>query len=171
MRILLFSRIVVIPSFIALSLISSADVFPQEPFKYKGSGHVYYGAAAPMDSGAINYPVGIGGGGEVFLIRGLAAGADFGYYTNRGYRDVNFRLFSVNLGYHFKSRREPHTIDPFVVGGWGLFNDRSNWNLGFVGGGLDAWFHKHIGLRLEGRMYGDNSGNGLMTFRAGLLLR
>jgi hypothetical protein len=172
MRMLLFPGIVVIPSFIALCVISGDNLLAQESFRYKGSGYVYYGTAAPMDSGAINYPLGIGGGGQVFLIRGLAAGADFGYYTNPRYRDVDFQLFSTNLGYHFKSRREFHRIDPFVVGGWGLLNEGSNVSLGFFGAGLDAWVHRHIGFRFEGRMYAsDNCGCGLGTFRLGLLLR
>jgi hypothetical protein len=172
MRILLFPRVVAISSFIALCMISSATVLAQGSFRDRGSGFIYYGTAAAMDSGSIGYPVGIGAGGQVFLIRGLAAGADFGYYANPGYSDVDFRLFSANLGYHFKSRRVFHRIDPFVVGGWGLFNDRSNVSLGFGGAGLDAWFRKKIGLRFEGRMYAAGQcGCGLMTLRVGLLLR
>jgi len=107
-----------IAGFAALFVIGCATVHAQESFRYKGNGYVYYGAAAPMsDSGAINYPAGIGGGGEFFLIRGLAAGADFGYFTNPGYRDVNFQLFLASLGYHFKDRRSFHRIDPFIEGG------------------------------------------------------
>ena len=171
MRTLPFCKIVVVPCFIALCGISCRTVFAQESFRYKANGYVYYGAAAPMsDSGAINYPVGIGGGGEFFLVRGLATGADFGYYTNPDYRNVNFNLFSANVGYHFKSRTAFHRVDPYVVGGWGLFNSEGNYNFGFFGFGLDIWAHRRLGARVETRIY-VNSMEALGTFRAALVLR
>jgi hypothetical protein len=173
MRIPQFSRFVVIGFSIALYAFSGVAVFGQEPFRDRGSAYVYYAGAAPLEPGASAYPVGIGAGGQVFLIRGLGAGADFGYYNNPSYHDDNFKILSANVGYHFKNRVEFHSVDPFVVGGWGLLSDdRSNNSIGFGGGGLDFWFNKHFGLRLEMRIYAsDSCGCGLSTGRVGLLLR
>jgi hypothetical protein len=171
MRILMSSKVAVIALFSALCVLSSTPVLAEESSHYKGDGFVYYGAAAPMsDSGAINYPLGIGGGGDFFLIRGLAAGADFGYYTNPKYRDVNFKLFSANVSYHFKNRTQFHRVDPYVAGGWGLFNARSNSNWGFFGFGLDTWVHRRYGVRFEARIYG-HSNDALGTFRVAFVLR
>jgi len=171
MRIPLPSRYIWICAFIVLCINSSVALFAEEPFRDRGSGYIYYGTAAPMDSSALNYPLGVGVGGQIFLIRGLSAGADFGYYMNPGYNDVHFRLFSADLGYHFLDRRRFHAFDPFVVGGWSVFSDRRNVNLSFGGVGLDTWFNKHMGARFEMRVHVQNRGTGLGTFRIGLLLR
>jgi hypothetical protein len=172
----LSARIAVIVVFIVFCGFSSTALpgqeAGQEPFRHRGTGYVYYGAGAPMsDSGAINYPLGIGGGGEVFLMRGLAAGADFGYCTNPDYRDVNYRLFSADVSLH-RNPAKFRRVDPFAVGGLGLLNTWStSWSkMGFVGFGLDAWIHRHLGLRLETRVYGSPV-DVLGTVRVGLLLR
>jgi hypothetical protein len=169
------TRIAVFVAFVAFCEFSNTPLLGQEAgpsFRYRGNGYVYYQAGAPMsDSGAINYPLGIGGGGEVFLIRGLAAAADFGYGTNPDYRDVNFRLFSANVSVH-KNPIEFRRADPFFVAGLGLLDTWSeSWfKMVFFGGGLDAWVRRHAGLRFETRIYAD-SADVLGTVRVGLLLR
>ena len=171
MKVRRFGTIGGVLCWLAVCAFTCTDLLAQEYSPHRASGHLYYAAAAPLsDSGAIDYPLGVGGGGQVFLTRGLTAGTDFGYYSNPRYRDVDFGLFSANLGYYFKDRKEFKRFDPFVLGGYGLMRDERSWNLGFGGFGFETWFTRRIGMRIDMRMYG-GPGAAFGTFHAGISFR
>jgi len=90
-----------------------------------------------------------GAGFEIRLPAGLAAGAEGGVLTNLDRRGA-VPLGSVNGYYHFIHGRS-HKLDPFVTAGYtALFSDGAL-NAFNLGGGVNWWFVRHAGLRLEFR--------------------
>ena len=110
-----------------------------------------------------------GGGAEVTLFKGLAAGADIGYvgYFN-DFRANGFGLFSPNLTYNFANSSN---FVPFVTGGYSLMFRSGTANLGNYGGGVTYWFAKRVGLRLEARDTRDASGFHITGARFGVTFR
>jgi hypothetical protein len=99
-----------------------------------------------------------GGGGEYVLRNGIGLGADagaigllFGGTTG---------TLSLNGSYHFRHQR---LVDPFVIAGYSLFFDRTamnfflpgpevhqeNLSLFNFGGGMNLWFSRHVGAKIE----------------------
>jgi hypothetical protein len=99
--------------------------------------------------------VNTGFGGEVFVYKGLGVGAEAGYLAPDWSFSGNNGVGVVSLDglYHFLAKKNHHKIEPFVVGGYSLYyGDRRSFQNGFnFGGGMNWWFSKHAGLRLEFR--------------------
>jgi hypothetical protein len=136
---------------VASSSISLAAADPQsQAFRYRGSGYGYFNVGACQHAYTI---VGVGGGGEAFLWKGLTLGVEGGY--QRFINDVGFGEAYVPVGYHFVDRDRPAKWDPFVsVAPLGVYGGRNNINLaGHVGGGVTYWFKDRLGLRMEFRSH------------------
>lgn len=118
---------------------------------YAQSTHGYVFAAAGAVT-ASNQSVGIlhgAAGVEVRLPVGLAVGGELGAITNLDRRGVVV-LGSLNGSYHFDHHRH-NKVDPFVTAGYtGLISDGSLSAFNF-GGGVNWWFLRHTGLKLEFR--------------------
>jgi len=97
--------------------------------------------------------VNTGFGGEVFVYKGLGVGAEAGYlapdWSFSGNNGVG--VVSLDGSYHFFGKKNHRRIEPFVVGGYSLYyGDRTATESGFnFGGGVNWWFSRHAGLRLE----------------------
>jgi hypothetical protein len=140
---------------------------PEKPFRYNGNAHLYFATGACQHGYA---HVGAGGGGEGFLWRGLALGADLGYH--RFVDDVGFGLMSLTVGYHFVDRKKPKKFDPFVnFTPLGAYIANGIGPAGSLGGGLNWWFKPRMALRTEVRFQALNGEEALTMFRIGLSFR
>lgn len=108
-------------------------------------------------------------GADVFLYRGLAAGADIGYvgyYSD--FRAAGLGVVSPNLSYQFFRSR---TFVPFVTGGYSLEFRNGTANLGNYGAGFTYWFVNHAGLRIEARDYWGSHGYHMGGLQFGVSFR
>jgi len=120
----------------------------EEPFR--GQGHVFYGPGQVPGGGGTLQQLGLGGDG--FLYKGLAVGAEVGYqFPSEGFT-YGYGLLSVNGSYHLNHNRHAK-ISPFITGGYSLAFRSGHANLANFGGGVTWWMAKHAGLRLEVRDY------------------
>ncbi len=132
----------------ALAVLAASGTVPLAAQTTAGHGYAFFS----FDVGdAQDSLLGLGGGGEGYLYRGLAAGADIGYlFPARCFR-CGIGLFSLNPSYHFTSRRRSQRIVPFVTAGYTLGFREGTANLFNWGGGATFWFKESLGLRLEYR--------------------
>lgn len=139
------------------------------PSRYSGSGYVAMGVGGCIHNVA---NVSVVGGGDAFVFRGLALGGEIGYYQFVENRGAGFGVTALNVGYHFVNRQRPGRVEPFVSAGvLGAAFRGSAVAAGSVGGGINYWFSRKAGLRLEGRAYGFGEGEGLFKFHIGLSFR
>lgn len=89
-----------------------------------------------------------GGTVDAQLKGGLGATADLGYLTP--YESLTSGIGIFSPGVVFKFNRG-HKTEPFVAGGYSLFFRSGAASGLFFGGGVDHWFGKTIGIRIEGR--------------------
>jgi hypothetical protein len=116
----------------------------------RSNGYVFAAPGAAGNSWSGVGTLQFGGGGEVAIGKGFAAGADIGVLAPTQCWSCSVGLFSPGVGYHFV--RNPRSrIDPFVTGGYSLMFRSGHANLGHFGGGLNYWFRKGVGLRVEFR--------------------
>ncbi|MBZ5594861.1 MAG: hypothetical protein LAP39_21660 [Acidobacteriia bacterium] len=116
---------------------------------YRGQGYVFYGPGRAPGGGTVQQ---IGGGGEGFLYKGLAAGVELGYLFPGGGISDGVGLLSVNGSYHL-NRSHRAKFSPFVTGGYSLAFRGGYANLYNFGGGVTWWMTEHVGARLEFRDY------------------
>ncbi len=91
----------------------------------------------------------VGGGGDAYVYRGLAVGADIGYlFPSDSGRD-GVGILSVNPSYHFTSRSRDQKVVPFVTAGYTLGFRSGTANFFNWGGGATFWFHRSMGVRAE----------------------
>lgn len=140
----------------------------EPPSTTRAQGYTYFALANGL--GAATNLMSLGGGGEAFVYKGLAAGGDVGYLFSNGSFGYGIGLASANLSYHFRELDPNGRWVPFVTGGYTLaFRDGAG-SLGNYGGGVTYWFRPHWGARVEIRnlQYSDGSN---MLFRFGLSFR
>lgn len=119
---------------------------------YNGHAYAFFGVDA-LPNASPGDALSVGGGGEVFLWKGLAAGGDVGYVGPRGRYDAGVGLGSVNGSYHAVNRAHPARFVPFVTAGYGVAFRSGTLNLWNIGGGATWWFSRHAGLRTEVRSF------------------
>ncbi len=139
-----------IPAILILLAASASAGSPEA--NYHGHGYLQFGVG-----GCSNLPCGtvrtLTGGGEAFVYRGLAAGAEAGYGWAANVFSAGAAMLSVNPAYHFKGQGRARRVVPFITGGYtGLFRQVSINGSNF-GGGVTVWPGDHVGLRFEGRLY------------------
>lgn len=129
---------------------------------YNGHGYAYFGGLG----GDITATMTAGAGGERFLYKGLAAGAEIG-------AGPYFGLLSVNPAYHFTNRDRARGIVPFVTGGYSLVFPYGGISLFNYGGGATWWFKDKLGIRFEIRDHRDNRFGEIqfVAFRVGIAFR
>ncbi len=103
-----------------------------------------------------------GFGGEGYVSKNFAIGLEAGTtgFTTTSRGNPNWiGLGSANFSYHFFPKQYKGKVAPFVTGGYTNFfgqdtdaggNSTSGVN---VGGGVDLFFSKHMGVRFDARYY------------------
>ena len=138
------------------------------------------GGVTAYGSGIENNSMMIAAGGEAFVHKGLAAGAEIGMHFPPSRIGSAIGIFSPNISWHFLKRSG--RISPIITGDYSLFfrdgtsNGFKLWALGFgLGGGVIWWFRDGVGLRLEARDFIPTglgpSTRHLISFRAGVAFR
>jgi len=115
------------------------------------SGHAYVFGAPGAISGEADRTLHFGGGGEGFIVKGLAAGAEIGYLAPAGCLGCGVGVLSVNGAYHFGARTPGRRVVPFVTAGYSLGFRGGHANLYNAGGGVQYWFSRRVGFRAEVR--------------------
>lgn len=124
----------------------------------RGLGYVFVG------EGTHSMGLTTGFGGEAYVFKGLGLGAEIGaadmssFVTGVG---------SADLSYHFFPKKVHGRVSPFITGGYtaffghnthtgtGLFGHKPLMTEGFnIGGGVDLFASKHVGMRFDVRYYG-----------------
>jgi len=108
-----------------------------------------------------------GFGVEVYLFKGLGVGAEVGGTGLTGDPNKMTGVGSADLSYHFFPKKIRGDAAPFVGGGYTVFfghntHTGTGWGghkplmtQGFnVGGGVDFFASKHVGVRLDARYHG-----------------
>ena len=134
---------------VALAVVAlfNSSLSAQVPYP-KGSGHVFIAPGATSGDG-VTATLHFGGGGDVLVYKGLAAGAELGYLAPVQSLGDGFGIFSANLSYYFAGRQR--RLVPFVTGGYSLAFRSGTASGGNFGGGVEYWLRDHVGLRFEFR--------------------
>lgn len=131
----------------------------ERPPRWQGYG--YFGAGTHLMSPTAGF------GGEVYFAKGFGVGAEIGGAGLTGNSNKATGVASADLSYHFFPKKIPGNAAPFVTGGYtvffghnthtgtGLWGHKPLATSGFnVGGGVDVFATKHVGLRFEVRYHG-----------------
>lgn len=123
-----------------------------------------YGFVAGGSEGMSPYA---GLGGEVRVANGFGVGAEIGATSLTGDANKTTGLGSLDLLYHHFPKKLRGNVAPFLAGGYtAFFGHNTHEGTGFgdhkplmtegfnVGGGIDVFATKHIGVRLDLRYYG-----------------
>ncbi|HUI41289.1 MAG TPA: hypothetical protein VL523_04915 [Terriglobia bacterium] len=143
----------------ALLLVVPAGGRAQTTEKYYAEPYAFFGRRTSTPG------TNVGGGGlEVFVYRGLAAGAEGS--TTVGNPDNRITVWSAGSSYHFLCCRYDRKIEPFAGAGFSDVdgdvnthgyvypNDPGQKRTGpYFNQGLIAWPSKHLGARFEVREY------------------
>lgn len=111
------------------------------------TGYVFGAPGQFRVSGFSNRTFQAGGGVEYILASGLGAGAELGYLAPTASWSDGLGVFSANVSYHI--RLAASRVVPFVTGGYSLMFREGHLNAFNVGGGVNYWFGRRAGLRLE----------------------
>ena len=114
--------------------------------EYRGQGYLFFAPGALTGSGNTQGTFHIGGGGEGFLYRGLAGGAEIGYLAS--WKGEGIGVLSLDSSLHFNRRAK---LSPFVTGGYSLLFRSGHANGVNFGGGVNWWIGERMGIRLEFR--------------------
>jgi len=134
---------------------------------YNSQGYVLYGIGRVPGGGTV---LQIGGGGDGFVYKGLAAGGELGYtYLPEGIA-YGVGVLSLN-GSYYLNRRTTARLSPFVSGGYSLAFRSGHENLYNFGGGATWWMARHVGIRLEFRDYVWPGPEHSPQFRVGISFR
>lgn len=115
-----------------------------------GQGYVFFAPGGASNSGFTNSTIHVGGGGDIFVWKGLSAGAELGgIWPTEDIASI-IGVLSVNGSYHFYGST-PRKVVPFVTSGYTLLFREGADNAANVGGGVTWWFRDKAGLRLEFR--------------------
>ncbi len=91
----------------------------------------------------------LAGGGEV-LFKGVGPLFEVGYLGPTSYLSEGLGVLSLNGVYHIPAGGESRSIvSPFVTGGYSMFFREGHANFWNVGGGVDWWVGRKIGVRVE----------------------
>ncbi len=148
---------------------ASAQVVPdpETHFRQYGTAHATFGIGR-CSHGYTN--ISVAGGGDVFLWRGITLGGEAGYFRFTG--ESGFGIATINAGYNFANRRRPGKFEPYVnISAIGIgFAPGGSAGAGSLGGGVNTWISRSVGIRTEARLYvvGDEP---IAMFRVGLSFR
>jgi hypothetical protein len=116
-----------------------------------GCGYAFFAPGAAIGQGASTSLMHFGAGAEGNLYKGLGLAAEIGYLTPFRDMGLGVGVFSVDGFYRFS--KSGSRAEPFVVGGYSLLFRNGVGNGINLGGGIDYWFMKKLGVRVEFRDY------------------
>ena len=139
----------------ALLVVFASGGLAQTSTHYCCEGYVFYGRRT-----TISGTNALGGGGTLFVFKGLGLSADVG--TTVGNPDDKITMVTAEGSYHLFCCRPSRKFEPFVGLGLGYVSGHINThgipyygagpdNRGglSLGGGLTVWPTRHVGARLE----------------------
>lgn len=150
-----------------LILLVSASARLAAAQEHNAQGYLFFAPGVITSPGNSSASLHFGGGGEGFLHKGIAAGAELGYLAPWSDFDGGIGVFSLDGQYHF-ARGE--RVVPFVSAGYSLGFHSGHINLFNYGVGANIWMRANKGLRLEFRDHVDSS-NHYIDFRIGFAFR
>lgn len=150
-----------------LILLVSASAPVAAAQEHNAQGYLFFAPGVITSPGSSTASLHFGGGGEGFLHKGIAAGAELGYLAPWSDFDGGIGVFSLDGQYHF-ARGE--RVVPFVTAGYSLGFHSGHINLFNYGVGANIWMRANKGLRLEFRDH-VNSSNHYIDFRIGFAFR
>ncbi|MCC6860697.1 MAG: hypothetical protein IT158_19170 [Bryobacterales bacterium] len=135
--------------------------FAQQSFGYGFLGGTFGGRGI---GGAFRY----GMGGEWAVAPRVMLGAEVGGIE----KDGSGVVASANAAYHIPVRSYGNRLDPFVTGGVSIAHLRDTGLFLNLGGGVNYWFQRRLGFRVELRGYpGGQDLNSFGEFRMGVVFR
>jgi hypothetical protein len=144
--------------FLSLAILSTQASAQDAYDRSRVAGFVFISPGWRSDTGEAIYQA--GGGGEIYIYRGLGLAADVGWGSPRVVGQIHrpAGIFTIDGVYSFKIASKPK-INPFVVGGSTLipaWYSRGGYNFG---GGIRYWFLSRLGLGVELRDHYITGGN------------
>jgi hypothetical protein len=136
--------------FTAVRTVLLAAAFCAAALAQSSNGYVFFAPGGVTSGGATEMTLHLGAGGEGILGKGVGVGAEIGALGPRQEFSAAVGIFSPN-GYYHLLRRSGRKLDPFVTGGYTLLFRSGSANLFNFGGGVNYWFHNHLGIRVEFR--------------------
>jgi hypothetical protein len=117
----------------------------------RSQGYWFIAPGGATANGNTRFTIHMGGGGEVGIWKGIAAGVEVGALGPREhFTDNVLGVASLNGYYHFRPSKTAR-FDPFATAGYSLFFRSGTANLANVGAGVNYWFQDHLAFRLEFR--------------------
>jgi hypothetical protein len=147
-------------SLVTLALLCCAFAVPG--WGQIGNAYIFAAPGALSCCGESQATLHVGGGGEIKVWKGLGAGVEVGALGPTEDFTQALGVMSANGYYHVlgSGRR----FDPFLTGGYSLFWRSGHVNLGNVGVGVNYWFARHFGVRVEGRDHIRNTGGDALHY-------
>jgi len=152
--------IVIIACFILIPVLASAQDAERPP-RWQAYGLIGAGTRLTTPTG--------GFGGELYFAKGVGVGVELGgtALTFPDYGNRTTGVGSADVSYHFFPKKIQGNAAPFVEGGYtlffghnpdkgiGLFGHKTLLTQGFnIGGGVDGFATKHVGVRVDVRYHG-----------------
>jgi hypothetical protein len=141
-----------------------------------GAQALGYGIAGPAGVSGFFSTSGVqvhaAGGGELLAGGRVGGGGEFGVLGGAG---GGLFVTSVNGVYHGYRITDEQKVQPFLTGGYTYMSSgEGSFNAWNVGGGVDVWLKKRVGLRVEYRDHIRPDDRGTVhywTIRAGVVFR
>ena len=128
-----------------------AAIFCASAYAQNSIGYAYFAPGGITSYGQTTMTLQMGVGGEAILGKGIGIGGDVGAFGPReGFVSGVLGVLSPNLSYHFIHGRWQRA-DPFVIGGYTMLFRSGVANLTDFGAGVNFWFARRVGLRVEFR--------------------
>jgi hypothetical protein len=154
----------------ALLWIIPSPCAAQESFPEYVQGYVFFAPGIWTHEGTVSRTLHFGGGGEAFMYKGLAAGAEVGYMAPWRAPSDGIGMLSLDASYHLPMGNK---VAVFVTGGYSLGFSSETANFLNLGGGLIYWFKRKEGIRFEVRnhVYTASVRRDYLDFRLGFAFR
>lgn len=156
------SKFVICSFLIGCSTVASAQD------EYAGQGYVHASMGATRGGTGL---LGVTGGGEAFLWKGLSAQGELGYLFPVRAANDGIGVASVGPAYHFTDRSRSQKLVPFVDGGYTLAFRSGTLSLWHIGGGATWWYSDRFGLQFGVRNYAHQGEHFATAFRVGFTFR
>ncbi len=153
--------------YLCLALLMLASATRATAQEHNAQGYLFFAPGVITSPGSSRASLHFGGGGEGFLHKGFAAGAELGYLAPWSDFGSGIGVFSLDGQYHFARGQK---VVPFVTAGYSLGFHNGHINLFNYGLGANIWMKHNRGLRLEFRDHVDSS-NHYIDFRIGYAFR
>jgi len=114
------------------------------------SGYLFFAPGGVTAVGQTQATYHAGGGLDAHLVKGLGLNVELGMLFPKEYFMDLVGVFSPGGTYYFR-RGEGLKLQPFVAGGYSMIFRNGHANLYYFGGGINYWFARRVGVRVEFR--------------------